>query len=524
MMENNNTSLPPGARLKGGKRDYTITRVLGQGGFGITYHAMGDVIVDGIETKAEFAIKEFFKSDHCYRDSDSCTMSFSQNSADIVTDTMTDFETEARRLFKLPSHRGIVKISEVFSANNTRYYAMQYLGNTSVDKLTVPMDEKEAVALITRIGEAVQFLHDHSVTHLDIKPQNILMRGEQPVLIDFGLSRHYDNRGKATTSSYNGGGYSEGYSPLEQYAGIRKFSPECDVYALAATLFYLLVGKRPIGAVEISDEWIEEHLPPQVSQTVKTAICQAMEQSARHRTHSVSEFISNLHNSPAPPPVEHRDDSPEIDNPTKPLPSSRAQSPARERKVTPTPVQPAKSVETKRIESVPVEDDDASHTTAGSRSKLLLFAVAAIAIIGCVLIFFMNGSDKTPSSEGTTVEQPLDSTVETINKPVDKELENKELETSAGSQNDDVSDTPATVTSPKESSKTNTDTRTKNQTDKSDRQDKKANYIDPSKAPQKENNSGSQESAKTTSPKETEKKTEKKQAPPAIDPMQYKNF
>lgn len=516
MMENNNTSLSPGTRLKGGKRDYTITRVLGQGGFGITYHAMGDVIVDGIETKAEFAIKEFFKSDHCYRDSDGCTMSFSQNSADIVTDTMTDFETEARRLFKLPSHRGIVKISEVFSANNTRYYAMQYLGNTSVDKLTVPMDEKEAVALIARIGEAVQFLHDHSVTHLDIKPQNILMRGDQPVLIDFGLSRHYDNRGKATTSSYNGGGYSEGYSPLEQYAGIRKFSPECDVYALAATLFYLLAGKRPIGAVEISDEWIEEHLPPQVSNPVRTAICQAMEQSARHRTHSVSEFISNLHSSPAPPLSEHRDDSPKMDNPTMPLPSSRAQSPARERKVIPTPVQPAISVETKRIESVPVEDNNDSYTT-GSRSKLLFFAVAAIAIIGCGLIFFMNGSDKTPSNEGTTVEQPLDSTGEAINKPVDKELE-----TTAGRQYDAVSETPAPVTSPKESSKTNPDTRAKNQTDKSGRQEEKG--IAPGSNKGKEESSGSQESAKTTPAKETEKKTEKKQAPPAIDPMQYKNF
>lgn len=389
-MSQESNHLPAGAVLHGGKRKYTVTRVLGQGGFGITYHAMGDVVVDGIETKAEFAIKEFFKSDHCYRDGDSLSMSFSRNSVDIVTDTMNDFETEARRLFKLPSHPGIVKVSEVFSDNNTRYYAMQYLGNRSLDRIDVPMAEDDAVALIDKIGEAVQFLHDHQITHLDIKPQNIIMRDEQPVLIDFGLSRHYDNRGQATKSSFNGGGYSEGYSPIEQYAGISRFSPECDVYALAATLFFLLTGSRPVGAIEISPEWINENLPASISPSTRRAICHATEQRARDRASSVNEFLDELH-SPVVIPAEE----PEI------IIDTTVEGPDSGETVRIDAAADKRGSETNYLHSEDVESSGKSSKKAGWIAAF----VGAVVVIGAVIA--LRGNSEKAASE-TDITVPVD--------------------------------------------------------------------------------------------------------------------
>lgn len=487
--------LPAGAVLHGGKRKYTVTRVLGQGGFGITYHAMGDVVVDGIETKAEFAIKEFFKSDHCYRDSDSLSMSFSRNSVDIVTDTMTDFETEARRLFKLPSHPGIVKVSEVFSDNNTRYYAMQYLGNRSLDRIDVPMTEDDAVALIDKIGEAVQFLHDHQITHLDIKPQNIIMRDEQPVLIDFGLSRHYDNRGQATKSSFNGGGYSEGYSPIEQYAGISRFSPECDVYALAATLFFLLTGSRPVGAIEISPEWIDENLPAEISPSTRRAICHAMEQRARDRASSVNEFLGELH-SPVVIPAEE----PEIIIDTTEEPGNQT-----------VRIDISTDKEVSETNYLHSEDDEPSGKSSKKTGWIAAF-IGAIVVIGIVVAMRSGGEKATPETD-TTV--PIDTV---------------EVQRVEG-----VEESPAKV-EPKETPKPATPQKAESSkpAQKPSSSGLKKDDSNPSTTPVKDNApSQSAQKPETIKPESTsteqqqstpQKEPSKKPAPPTIDPMSGKYF
>ena len=106
--------------------------------------------------------------------------------------------------------------------------------------------EDKALPLIYQIADALDYIHKRNITHLDVKPSNILLDEDQnAILIDFGISKHYDQEGGQTSNTPVG--ISKGFTPLEQYRqdGINKFSPCTDIYSLGATFYYLLTGKIP---------------------------------------------------------------------------------------------------------------------------------------------------------------------------------------------------------------------------------------------------------------------------------------
>ncbi|MBO4977686.1 MAG: serine/threonine protein kinase, partial [Muribaculaceae bacterium] len=258
MADNDVPSLYPGAVLTG-RRRYVIERVLGAGGFGITYCASTDITVDNITVTARMAVKEHFVSLYNERADNNVTVTTpgSQKVRELVANSMRDFLGEARRLQQLGAgHPNIVKVNEVFEANGTAYYVMEYLDGSSLwDNIKDRgMTEPDMLALMLPIVDAVAYLHRNRLTHLDIKPQNIMLAaGEggavRPVLIDFGLSKHYDAEGHAT-STINTLACSDGYSPAEQYSGIMTFTPSADVYALGATMIACLTGKTPPKSTE----------------------------------------------------------------------------------------------------------------------------------------------------------------------------------------------------------------------------------------------------------------------------------
>lgn len=274
-----NNSLPVGFQLKGNERTYTIAETLGHGGFGITYRAKAEVKVGGIRMKVDFALKEFFMRDDCERQADASIV-YSNPARDRVENSRKDFINEALRLKKIGfSHPNIVGFDEVFEANNTAYYVMEYLCGQSLGdyvKEHGPLTEAETVRLMQPVMEAVNLLHRNRICHLDIKPDNIMLEQEEngnirPVLIDFGLSKHYDNTGHAT-STINTFGYSEGYAPAEQYRGITTFSPAADIYALGATLWHCLTGKTPAPALDLRAGELAATLPAGVSEPMRRTI------------------------------------------------------------------------------------------------------------------------------------------------------------------------------------------------------------------------------------------------------------
>lgn len=277
----NSKALAPGTLLQSPSRTYTIRSVLGRGGFGITYSATYSVVVGGLPVKAIVAIKEHFISEMCDREASTSQVMYSRPVAERVEASRRDFIAEARRLSQVSQgQENIVKVSEVFEANDTAYYVMEYLEGQSLKEYVTArgaLSLDETLAIMLPIISAVGHLHRGLMTHLDIKPANIMITRDEngrirPVLIDFGLCKHYNEDGSAT-STINTQGFSDGFAPIEQYAGISQFSPQSDVYSLAATILYCLTGQVPPRATDLDAEAvIPASLPTNIRQTLNKAL------------------------------------------------------------------------------------------------------------------------------------------------------------------------------------------------------------------------------------------------------------
>ena len=298
-------ALPVGSTVLTGKsgRKYKILEVLGAGGFGITYKAVAEVkLENGMTASMFFAIKEHFMKG-CYRDTDRTRVLCPPTLKGDVEQSREDFRTEAERLMKLNGQSPhIVKVNEWFDANGTRYYAMEYLDGQTLEQYVGgrPLPEAKALSLLLPVARAVELVHRERLLHLDIKPDNIVLKTDLvsgavfPVLIDFGLAKHFDGKGRPT-SHLVAKGATEGYAPMEQYGEIDHFAPEIDVYALGATLFYLLTGKNPPKAFEMETvASLPCKLPPDVSPHVRRAIAGAMQPIKSSRTQTVAEFVAAL--------------------------------------------------------------------------------------------------------------------------------------------------------------------------------------------------------------------------------------
>ncbi len=284
--------LQPNTTLQGGK--YRIERVLGQGGFGITY------LAEQTSLQRKVAIKEFFMKDFCSRDEVTHTMSApSTGSSKLVEQYRKKFIKEARNLARL-NHPHIISVIDVFEENGTVYYVMPYLIGGSLQdyvKTHGVLSEQEAMKYVKQIASALKYMHEEQhICHYDVKPANILLDNKgNAVLIDFGISKNYDAQGQETTTTPIG--MSEGYAPIEQYQqNVEEFSPISDVYALGATLYYLLHGRRPVSAVHRASG-TALLMSKQLSQDVKDIINASMKISKRERANSVDVFLGSISTS-----------------------------------------------------------------------------------------------------------------------------------------------------------------------------------------------------------------------------------
>lgn len=294
-------ALPVGTELHNGKTPYIIDKVLGAGGFGITYRVSAVIMADNVPIRTSFAVKEFFMKGG-ERAADGKTVRYTATMRQTAEECKNDFLVEARRLNHLSGKsRNIVRVNEAFEENNTAYYVMQYLDGGEISEHIERdgvMTEAQALAAIRPIAEAVAIIHREHLLHLDIKPDNIVLmtaadRSQYPVLIDFGIAKHFTSSGKPT-STHSAKGASDGYAPIEQYSSIDRFAPEIDVYALGATLFTLLTGKIPRKAFDITENDISAALPDTVSKRTRQAILGAMKKLSEYRTPNVQAFLNSL--------------------------------------------------------------------------------------------------------------------------------------------------------------------------------------------------------------------------------------
>lgn len=285
--------LSTGTTLQGGK--YIIERVLGQGGFGITYLATHSFL------EKQVAIKEFFPKDFCERNGATSHITLGNaNTTELVVKLKEKFLKEAKNISKL-NHPNIVAIHDIFEENGTAYYLMDFIDGTSLNdkiKSDGALSEEMALKYIRIVGNAISYMHSKKMNHLDIKPANIMLRksDDAPILIDFGLAKQYDSTGDQTSTTPVG--ISHGYAPIEQYrpGGVSTFTPQSDVYALGATLFALLTGQTPPHYSDILEDGLPE-LPSNVSKETVEAIEKAMETKKTKRPSSIEDFIALLPNA-----------------------------------------------------------------------------------------------------------------------------------------------------------------------------------------------------------------------------------
>jgi serine/threonine protein kinase len=310
-------ALAPGTKLQGGA--YSIGRVLGQGGFGITYKG-NDVNLGRL-----VAIKECFPDGSGRKEKTVVPPSnVSPQEWDLVK---REFIEEARTVARF-SHPGIVNVYAVFEENGTAYQAMEFLDGQSAGSLVEKgkLPENEAVSIIERVADALATMHASGFIHRDLKPDNIVQTKDgRTVLIDFGTAKQFvrEKTQKLTPM------LTPGYAPLEQYSSQARFDHRLDIYALGATLYHLLTGEVPVAAVERA---AGVELPsvrdknPSVSQAVSDAVERAMAVKVGERFDSVRDFAQALR-ATKETPASPRPSQPQQPKPQESQPKPQASPP-----------------------------------------------------------------------------------------------------------------------------------------------------------------------------------------------------
>lgn len=281
---------------------YIVGKVLGYGGFGVTYIGW-----DG-KLEQKVAIKEYLPSEFSTRMPGRSQITvFNGEKNEQFRDGLRKFVEEAKHLAKFQNQPGIVKIFDAFEENDTAYIIMEYLDGetlTSYLKKVKRIPEDVAVAMLTPIMESLQVVHDEGMLHRDIAPDNIFLTKDGEVkLIDFGASRY------ATTSHSRSLTViiKPGYSPEEQYRSRSDQGPHTDVYALAATLYKMITGKTPPDAMERRAKYENQNkdildephkLEKKISRSREVAILNAMNVRIEDRTPNVLKFIQELNADP----------------------------------------------------------------------------------------------------------------------------------------------------------------------------------------------------------------------------------
>jgi serine/threonine protein kinase/HAMP domain-containing protein len=232
-----NVTLPVGFRLY----EYRIDGILGQGGFGIAYAATD------VNLNAKVVIKEYLPEDFAYRATDHTVSARHDEDQDFYQSGLDAFLVEARTLATF-RHPNIVRVARFFEANRTAYMVLEYERGQSLKayrKKHEEIPEATLVSLFAPLLDGLAVVHAAGYLHRDIKPDNIYVRDSDGslVLLDFGAARQ-----TASERAEIGTVVTPGYGPIEQYAGGGRQGPWTDLYAMGATLFWLVTGKKPLEA------------------------------------------------------------------------------------------------------------------------------------------------------------------------------------------------------------------------------------------------------------------------------------
>ena len=302
-------ALPEGSVLAG---RYIVGKVLGQGGFGITYVALD------YKTKQLVAIKEFFPNSVATRTHKISVSLISKDCGELYQSALEKFMKEARTLAEFNNNPNIVSVYAYFEENQTAYIAMEYLeGGSFLEYLRQKgrISWKETKTLLAPIMDALLAVHSKGAIHRDISPDNIFICKDGTLkLIDFGAARYSLGKFSQTLTAI----VKHHYAPFEQYSGKSKQGPFTDVYALAATMYVACTGVLPPLSIErvVDDELVEpRNYCHDISEKDNFVLMKALSVKPEDRYQTVSEFKEALNKTAMPEPTpEPNEDTVLIDD------------------------------------------------------------------------------------------------------------------------------------------------------------------------------------------------------------------
>ena len=360
--ENQPHQLPMGTLLQ---NQYLVGKVLGQGGFGITYMGWDQHL------SIPVAIKEYYPGGAVQRNSQwgSGVMCSTGEAPEVFARHRTRFLKEARTLAQLSGIPEIVQIKSFFPENNTAYIVMEYVeGITLKDHLKNmgrPMTEPEALEIMEPVLKALQKVHDHGLIHRDISPDNIMLPKKGGVkLIDFGTVRYMDDSGKSKSTEAV---LKPGFAPMEQYNSRGNLGTWTDVYAICATFHYLLTGKVPEDVHDRLEQG--EILKPLRSKTgISKQLIAALEKGMKIRSQERLQTVGELYRLLYPVKKSRIRKQPKEKSPVKKQPKETPPVMKQSKEKPPRPKQPKE----KRPASPKMEK--------GKGGLLTICAVAAVSI------------------------------------------------------------------------------------------------------------------------------------------------
>ncbi len=297
--------LQPNTTLLGGK--YRIEKVLGQGGFGITY------LAEQVSLNRQVAIKELFVGGigQAINERRGNQVIVSNSANQIYFDQQEDkFKKEALRLTNL-NHPNLVKVHEMFEENGTAYFVMDYIDGISLRTKLIRngrLPENLVLNYLKQVLSALEVAHRQNIWHLDIKPENIMVDKHGHVyLIDFGASKHIEQGGTLTTSLALA--YTRNYCPPELadlslesetsfVQALKEIGPWTDIYSLGATMYNLLTENIPPSSNRLYKDGRNAFIfPSGVSSSTQNLIVWMMKPDREKRPQNGNDILQSLDSS-----------------------------------------------------------------------------------------------------------------------------------------------------------------------------------------------------------------------------------
>lgn len=273
---------------------YLIQGVLGEGGFGITYVGMDEVLCQKV------AVKEFFPRGAITRNNQQTNevVSVYGTKAANFHQGEEKFLQEARTLAQFNNVAGVMRVQDFFRENGTAYIVMEYLEGITLKQYLQtygPISVEEMQNIFAPILEALDKIHQNGVIHRDISPDNIMCLPEgEAKLMDFGAARDYTDYSEEGLSVI----LKMGFAPIEQYDSHGKQGPWTDIYALGATMYQCLTGRKPDDATKrsLEDTLVSPSmLGVRIAPPVEYAIMGALQIRPADRYRNLGEFCENLY-------------------------------------------------------------------------------------------------------------------------------------------------------------------------------------------------------------------------------------